>query len=78
MMGYVEDIKQKLSRMHDRRLHEDFYRLTDALLASRQYDKLPYVLNIINQYDDISRKNYSLNTTVNNLRRTMSIKYRGQ
>lgn len=63
-MGYAEDIRQKLDQMHDKKCHEEFRRLTDALLASRQYDVLPVLLNMINKYDSLSRQCFGYKTTI--------------
>lgn len=67
-MGYIDDIHNKLRLMHDRRLHEDFYRLTDFILATEQLDQLPYLLNVINQYDHVCRKSYGQAKTIEGLK----------
>lgn len=68
MMGYVDDIHNKLRLMHDHRLHEDFYRLTDFIISTGQLDQLPYLANIINTYDHECRKCFWQSQTIDDLR----------
>lgn len=66
-MGYTEDIRSKLSQMHNKNCEEDFIRLTDFILATGKLDMLPVLLNVINKYDSVCRNNYGLRKQVENL-----------
>ncbi len=66
-MGYLVDIKSKISQMKDRRCEEDFVRLADHIVKTGDLEMLPVLLNIINKYDSISRYNFGLQKKVENL-----------
>jgi len=66
-MGYLEDIRAKISQMKDRRCEEDFVRLADCLVKTGNLEMLPVLLNVINKYDSISRYNCGLQKRVENL-----------
>lgn len=69
MMGYVCDIKSYLNTMYEKDLHEDFYRLTDALIESNQLEELACLMNVIRRYDKVCRMNFGLKQTNENLKR---------
>jgi len=67
-MGYVVDIKNKLNTMKNRDLHFEFYQLADILIEYRP-DALDLLLNVINKYDSIARKEYGQRITIENYKR---------
>ena len=74
MMGYISDIKAVLDSMYEKDSHEDFIRLTDALIESNQLEYLPCLLNVIKRYDRVCRKKFGLEQTNENLhRRTQAL-----
>lgn len=68
IMGYIVDIKNKLNTMKNRDLHFEFYQLADILIE-HQPEALDLLLNVINKYDAIARKEYGQRKTIENLKR---------
>lgn len=67
-MGYIVDIKNKLDSMKNRDLHFEFYQLADILIE-HQPESLDLLLNVINKYDSLARKEYGQRRTIENLKR---------
>lgn len=65
-MSVKEEIGNKLKGMHNRELHEEFYRLTDCLIETGNDDLLDDVLNIIKKYDSVCRHRLGLEQRLNN------------
>lgn len=80
MMGYIDDISEKLKSMKTKDLHEDFTAIAERLVLTNSTDLLPALHHIICQYDSVTRANFGLQTTVENLKRSKYKKagqYRG-
>ena len=54
-MDYTDGIRSKLSQMKDRSMHEDIYRIMDALKGKPEMANLA---NLVGKIDKMCRKNY--------------------
>ena len=62
-MGYIDDISNKLKKMKDKELHDEFKSVTERLIATNSEDLLPEMYRIISHYDYMARKNIGLKQT---------------
>lgn len=64
-MNYTDDIRSVLSQMKNRSMHEDIYRIMDALKGKPEMANLA---NLVGKIDKMCRKNYGLTQQVANLK----------
>ncbi len=66
---YTDRIRVTLSTMHNRSMHEEIYRIMDALVASDDVEALACLMNLTGKIFKMCNANFGLKRQVEELRR---------